>query len=144
LLDAFEEAVAQGQALKQIDTLLLSLKEAMVEAAGTNQLDWLNDLLDDEDYNDCVALDAIEAAAASGHLEAVEVLYDVDYRHEGELLPDKCGALKKALHAAAKKGYMEIVCLLWVRTRTLVVTSRTARLCARFSLSRLQLDISRC
>jgi hypothetical protein len=54
--------------LKQVDTLLLSPEEAMVEAAGTGQIDWLNNLFDN--YT-CVALDAIEAAAANGHIDVV-------------------------------------------------------------------------
>lgn len=55
--------------LKLLDTLLMSPEEAMIEAAGTGQIEWLGDLL--EDFDCVVALDAITAADDNGHFDIV-------------------------------------------------------------------------
>jgi hypothetical protein len=100
------EILVLPHVLKQMNTSLLSPEEAMVEAAGTGQIEWLNELL-----KGCTtfALEAVEAAATNGHLKAFQVLYDADWRFEDKISRKAFEALIRAVLATATKGYANVV-----------------------------------
>jgi hypothetical protein len=85
--------------LKQIDTLLLSPNEAMVEAAGTSQADRLTELLDE--YYDCCCCQRPPGGCSSD--------LRVRLRPRGKLSTETFEALKRAVLAAAQRGYVDIV-----------------------------------
>ncbi|KAE8875955.1 hypothetical protein PF003_g39932 [Phytophthora fragariae] len=108
-----DEVLALPHVLSQINTFLLSPKDAIMEAARAGDDDWLWELVES---CSCVALDAIRVAAACGHFEAVEVLYHTDYcGYEGNLKDDKWEALKRATVAAIKGNHLDIVKFLLVK-----------------------------
>ncbi|KAG7377221.1 hypothetical protein PHYPSEUDO_012012 [Phytophthora pseudosyringae] len=80
--------------MKQIGVLLMTPEEALVEAATTGQLDWIDRLLDDLGWvvPHELATETLVAAAANNHLEVVEVL-----------------VAEKAAEAAAENRHLDVV-----------------------------------
>jgi len=89
--------LALPHVLKQIDTLLLSPNEAMVEAAGTSQADRLTELLDE--YYDCCCCQRPLGGCSSD--------LRVRLRPRGKLSTETFEALKRAVLAAAR-GYCRV------------------------------------
>lgn len=114
--------LALPHVLKQVDTLLMSPKDAVVEAARIGDVDWLWELLG---RCNCATLDAMSVAAANGHLEAVHALYQAHYCG-CPLKDDAWKAVKKAAIAATMEGYVDIVEYLLQRLVDRDPTSRRA------------------
>ncbi|KAF1788726.1 hypothetical protein JG687_00014472 [Phytophthora cactorum] len=91
--------------LKQISTFLLSPEEALVEAASTNQLDWLQNLL--ERYDTHIP-DAVLLAASIGDVGTLEILAPLLYRpFLGAMSGEAWDVFKKAIPDTADSGYVD-------------------------------------
>ncbi|GMF30166.1 unnamed protein product [Phytophthora lilii] len=98
--------------MKAIDSLLMTPQEAVVEAAKTNQLKWLQDLLGQHAFK--VLNVALVDAARDGSVEAVKVLtLKVIGDQTGTLQSTKFEVLKSAAIAAAGNGHLPVVELLF-------------------------------
>ncbi|KAE9283519.1 hypothetical protein PF008_g27382 [Phytophthora fragariae] len=117
-----DEISALGHILELIDEMLMTREEAVVKAAGTNQLEWLEYLFGeyDGDY-----VDAVTSAAAKGYVEVVIRIIQGINRHESESESDSDSdsdsddlesvsdkarpLLKKAIVTAARNGQLNII-----------------------------------
>ncbi|ETN13074.1 hypothetical protein PPTG_08009 [Phytophthora nicotianae INRA-310] len=63
--------------VEHIDMLSMSVEDAAVEAAATNQLTWLQILLPlvSDKVKDQAGCDTTDIAAAHGHCEAIKLIY---------------------------------------------------------------------
>ncbi|GMF46325.1 unnamed protein product [Phytophthora fragariaefolia] len=76
-----DEVAALEHVLELIDEMLMPLEEAVVKAAGTNRVDWLEHLFEDYDGD---FMDAVTAAASKGYQEAVIcMVQEIDWRENG-------------------------------------------------------------
>ncbi|EGZ18580.1 hypothetical protein PHYSODRAFT_256456 [Phytophthora sojae] len=103
------DIAALAHVLQQLEDLLLSPDEAMLEAAAFGHVTWVQELLGSFE---CELLEPLHVAAANGHAEVLEALLDKLVKPPSELDSGTSDALQYALMAAGEHEHLAVLQLL--------------------------------